>query len=491
MHHLKTKPFFLLLLAAFFGLHGASENYGALTFKETFLTSLSVALSAACIYLILFVITKKNIFAALITFFICIWYFFFGAFHDFIKATPLLNLMSSYKIILPLLFAATVLWILFLKRKSFLWQKITLYLNVLLIIFCIIDVVSIIFKSVRGIDRQQTLSINYKSVTNKPDVFFLLFDGYPGDRTLKDSFGFDNKNLNDFLKAKDFISLRSSSNYDLTVFSMSSVFNMDYIKGKWHLPNADQKDVQKRMNEIKQANVFNIFSSMGYRIDNNSIFDIQNTPGISDENSFLLGHSVLLTDKIFINRLNRDIGASLPEWLVKKMPFLRDQSFYRHRNDNQNVEAHLMRIAGEKFSSPLFSYSHFLMPHGPYYFDSSGKETSFEKMNGEESWADKEAFIAYLKYTNSVIEKMVSVLGKSKPAAIIIIKSDHGFRYYNSEIPFQEARFNNITHVYFPDKNYGDTSAHITDVNFFRYLFNTQFKTTLPYLKDTAIHIQF
>jgi hypothetical protein len=491
MQLLKKIPFFLILLAAFFCLHGAAENYGAISVEETLLTGLSVAGSIGFLFVIILFITRKTLFAALITFFISLWYFFFGAFHDPIKSTPVLNLISSYTIVIPLLFIATFLWIVLLKRNPNLWQKLCLYLNVLLIIYCVIDAVKISFRSFRTTNENVTLAFNYEAVKNKPDVFFLLFDGYPGTKSLIDSFNFDNKPFLDFLTKNNFVYIPGSSNYDLTVFSMSSLFNMDYIKGEWHLPNADQKDVQKRMNEIKQASVFKIFSGMGYTVDNNSIFDIQNAPGISDENSFLLGHSVLLTDKIFINRFNRDIGASLPQWLVKKMPFLRDQSFYRHRNDNAAVEDHLLKTATQKNIKPIFSYSHFLMPHGPYFYDSTGIETEYKKMNAEASWANKNDFISYLKYSNSVAEKVISALRKNKPNGIIIIKSDHGFRYYNSAIPFQPARFDNITWIFFPDKHYGNTTRPLTDVNFFPYLFNNHFNNRLPFSKDSAIHIEF
>jgi hypothetical protein len=491
MQKLKTIPFFLVLLALFFCLHGSAENFGSLTVKEVVLTGLSVLGVTLVLFGIIYLFSRKYLFAALITFFIALWYFFFGAIHDFIKSYSLLSFFKSYSVILPALLLATILWIIFLKRKPNLWQKLTLYLNILLLIYCVLDLSKIGYLAASKQKPTFPDTFNYAAVKQKPDVYFLLFDGYPGQKSLKDSFDFDNAQFVNFMDSSGFVSLPITSNYDLTVFSMASALNMDYIKGGWNLPKPDQKDVQKRSNEIKEAAVFSYFLKMGYSIDNNSIFDIQNTPGISDQNSFLLGHSVVLTDKILINRINRDLGASLPEWVTKKVPFLQDQSYYRHRQDNNNIADKLLATAANKSKVPVFSYSHFLLPHGPYYYDSTGKETPFEVMNAHASWEKRPDFISYLKYTNKVGEKMLSALRKSKPNAVIIVMSDHGFRYYNDEIYFQPARFNNICWVYFPDKNYGAAKEKITSVNFYRYLFNNQFGQNMKYLRDTCIALNY
>lgn len=486
MEILKKHPFFLILIAFFFSFHGVAENYQSITIVEVLQTGFSVLISTLCLFLILYFLFRRYLLAALVALFISIWFFFFGAIQDFLASFPLIAFLKRYIIIIPLLLIATVLWVYFLKKKILVQKRITNYLNVLLIILCVIDLFTIGYLNFSSKKKETNIIFQYDAVKQKPDIYFMLFDGYPGKRSLSDSFNFDNRELYDYFVKENFISLKISANYDLTHFSMSSMLNMRYVPLGYSLPEPVQKDFQARQTEIKEAEVFSIFEKLGYKIINNSIFDVKNVPGISDENSFLLGHSVLLTDKILINRLNRDIGTSIPENVIKKIPFLNDQSFYRHREDNLKVEQQLLGNL-EKRETAVFCYSHFLMPHGPYFYDSTSKEVPLRMIKSSYSWEDKNAFICYLKYTNKVAKKMIDAIKEKKPDAIIIMMSDHGFRSYKSEEIFQEARFNNICSVYFPNSYYGKFMDSITNINFFPYLFNTQFNQKLPYLKDTLI----
>ncbi len=486
MKIIKEHPIFLILIALFFCFHGVAENFQSVTTIEVFQTGISILIAILCLFLTLFFLFKRYLFAALVSLFIAVWFFFFGAIHDFLASITFIAFLKKYIIVIPLLLASTILWGYFLKKKPLVQKPITFYLNALLIIFCFIDLLTIGYLNFSQKKIISNVIFNYEAVKYKPDIYFLLFDGYPGQRSLSDSFNFDNRELHDYFVKENFISLKISANYDLTHFSMSSMLNMRYVPLGYSLPEPVLKDFQTRQSEIKEAEVFSIFEKLGYKIINNSIFDVKNVPGISDENSFLLGHSVLLTDKILINRLNRDIGTSIPENVIKKIPFLNDQSFYRHREDNLKVEQQLLGNL-EKRETPVFCYSHFLMPHGPYFYDSTSKEVPLRMIKFSNSWEDKNAFISYLKYTNKIAKKIIDAIKEKKPDAIIIMMSDHGFRSYKSEEIFQEARFNNICSVYFPDKYYGKFMDSMTNINFFPYLFNTQFNQKLPYLKDTLI----
>ena len=115
---------------------------------------------------------------------------------------------------------------------------------------------------------------------------------------------------------------------------------------------------------------------------------------------------------------------------------------------------------------------------------------SIERISGENAWDNKDDFISYLQYTNNNVEGLITSVRKNNPNAIVILKSDHGFRNYLDSNSFHSFRFNNIAWVNFPNKYYGDTSTALSDVNFFRYLFKTQFNLITPYLKDTFIHVK-
>ena len=139
MKLLKKIPFFLFLLVSFFCLHGSVENYGYLNVKEVLWGAAVIILCITLLYTLVWVITKNVLFASLITFFISLWYMFFGAIHDLFKTTSFLHFLQSYSVLIPVLIVVNVAVIWWLKQSKPLHQKLTLYLNILFLLFCISD----------------------------------------------------------------------------------------------------------------------------------------------------------------------------------------------------------------------------------------------------------------------------------------------------------------------------------------------------------------
>ena len=125
------------------------------------------------------------------------------------------------------------------------------------------------------------------------------------------------------------------------------------------------------------------------------------------------------------------------------------------------------------------------MPHEPYYTDSLGNfldRTLAAKSNNEM------LFINYIKYTNTIINKIATHLYAKDPNAIVIIMSDHGYREYTKEADLP-LKFNNFLAVHFPDSNYTNISKMKSTTNLFRIILNQFFDQTLPPLADSCITI--
>ncbi len=481
MQILKKIPFFLLFLVVFFCLHGWVENYGSISSKEIALIGLSISLT-----IFIFLFNRNYILSSLIAFYLAVWYLFFGAIQDAIKSINVFAFLGKYSVLLPLIFISLFLFIWLLKKNKQSWYKLVLFLNALFIIYTVYDSIAMIAVSSKNGTKQIDLALDYSKIIQKPNVYYLLFDGYPGTKELIDSFNFDNRQFNDFLTTNEFKSLPIRANYDMTQYSMSSILNLTYINPTLSLEAPSQKELQKRQDEIKNALIFDVFEKMGYELKNNSIFDIHDLPGISNQNNFLLSHGMLLTDKIFINRLDRDLGLSVPIKYLKYFPFLQNKSMYRHRTDNIKAEKTLLKIVDGVKSLPVFNYTHFLMPHEPFYFDSLGTQRNLINEKDRSYQQEKDDFVSYLKYCNKLIEKLALYIKKKDTNSIIIIMSDHGLRSVKGHIYDKSTRLNNIAVIYFPNKMYGNFPDSITNVNFFRYLLNTQFSQQLPYLKDST-----
>ena len=491
MQFFKKQPIFLLLFVIFFCLHGYAENIGAIKLIDIGKVALAITVFIIVLFFTIYFLKKNILFSALATVFIATWFFFFGALHDFVKAYSWLYLIKPYSIFLPILITFTLLWIYLLHKKIISVHKLTLFLNVLFVCYCIIDISNILLSTKIKPSGYLPLNFNNASITNKPNIFLILADGYPGQKSLRDSFQFENNLFTNFLQAQSFSIINTTANYNLTTFSMASLLNMTYVKNDYNANAVSQKIHQVRYKDINNATIFKLAKNMGYSLHNNSIFNVDNVSSTALDNNFVLGNSMLLTDKILINRLNKEVGMALPMLVQKYVPFVRDQSPLAHRNYNERAISNLQKIAEAKFDEkPKFCYTHLIMPHGPYYYDSLGNQNNYKEITAPFAWMDKTKFLAYLKYTNSLLKNILLDIKTKQPNAIIILLSDHGFREYNNDnYTFQPSHFNNFCAIYSPTNQSQYQNKTLTNVNFFRLLLNVEFNQTLPYLSDSIINV--
>lgn len=488
---LKNYPLFPYLLILFFCLHGSVENYGYLKLDEVLILFLSIFIIVLLGVFLCYFFLKDFLSASLIVFFIEVWYLFFGSFHDLMKEKTWLLFFSRYLILIPFLFALTLIWIILVYKRKFNLVKIGLYLNILLMIYCFVDATIISFKLAKFDTPKIPNTSNFDpgKLKAKPNVYFLLFDEYPGYKSLKDSFDFSNDKLYDSLKSMGFAILPTFANYNFTTYSMSSILNMGYISQFNFSTRVKEKEFQKRLDEIKNAQVFSIFKSMGYNIKNFSAFDLKDNPAIGINSSHLLIHKRLITDKIFHNRLIRDVGSGL---IVGKfsIPAMKSDYFYENKKNNRIFENKLTEYISQNKIDPHFVYAHFFMPHGPIFFDSLGNNLSQNIVFNEDSFSDKKLFLDYLKYVNTKIMKLVNLINEKDKSAIVVIMSDHGYRGYKTVNDFKPY-FDNICAVKFPQKNESAlNNEKMSNVNFFRYLFNSQFNQQFHYLQDSSIMLK-
>jgi hypothetical protein len=485
MKPLKNKPWFLFLLVLFFIVHGAVENFGFIYFGEVIKIGLTILAVVLVFFFITKLIVRNTLYAALVVFFISGWLLFFGAIFDWVKSVKFLSLLHSYSIFVPFMLLTFVVFILFISKRTALQNQLCFYLNVLLLIYCVYDLSVLTFKSTTN-KTITTRNINFDTslVKTKPNIYLLLFDGYPGYKSLQDSFAFANDSLYHFLEQKEFKILPVFSNYNMTYYSMSSMLNMQYIDKPYApLANTAEND-QERIKEIKNAQVVKELKAIGYHFTNYSIFDIADQPSVKG-NSFVVSQATLLTNKIFFNKILKDIGWHFI-YGKYRLPFI--EKLYRgDERNNQFLEEKLLK--NEMAASPKFVYAHLLMPHPPYFCDSMGNKLPSALVFDPRQQANKSLFLSYLKYSNKKMEAMVNAITQADPAAIIIVMSDHGYRDYNIGDRIEPLHFNNICAVRLPISNYA-VQPPLSNVNLFPYIFNAAFNQKIPYLADSSIFLR-
>jgi hypothetical protein len=482
-------PLYLFLLPVFFVLHGFAENFGFIDIKEAGLLLLSYLFLTLSIAGFSYFFFRNWNRASLITTFWISFFFFFGAIHDFMKQHSPIHLFTRYSFLLVAALSILFILFIFFKRSTKPFQRFSIYLNALFLIYILIDLGVIFWKITRKNDnRLSTYGFarqnQYKvcDTCSKPDIYFLLYDEYGSSLSLKEQYNFNN-DLDSFLIDRKFsVQTKSRSNYNFTAFSMSATLNMSFIEGIKNTKAVTADDYANCNLLIRDNEVIKFLDAHGYDIVNYSVFDLAGHPAMVEQ-SFLPLKTKLISDRTLFAHLNKDIG-----WLlITRWPFrlFSSNHYMKHKENNKSFQQLVVDASNEKLKRPRFIYTHFYMPHPPYFFDRHGNTKDEAVVYHEFKTNPPASYLEYVIYVNSEIKKLITSIQQNSPSAVIVILSDHGYRELKSvNYP---TFFKNMNAVYFPDKDYTTIYDSITNVNEFRVILNKYFRQSFPLLKDSTI----
>jgi hypothetical protein len=496
------------LLPVFFVLHNYNQYYGLVSFPVAIKVFVQIFIGFLFFFFLLLLFVRNLNKSLQITTLIGIIMLFFGVIQDFFRVDLHLQLISRYFVLLPLIFIVTIILIrLILKKKDF--KKSNLYQNAVLIVFIIFEVVMLFdFNRVFFLPKNlltKNTSIRTDSLpipASKPDVYYLVFDSYPGTKFLQEYMDYDNTSFNDSLSKKGFYVIKNpKSNYNRTIFSIASTLNFEYLKDIHTNTSVSPKSYNMAKLTIENAFVPKIFKHYSYSFYNLSIFDIDNSLSMSKESFLVLPEKNVLLYNTLLERLRADLLWHFLEGknampAIQKL-FAKNESELaiqerQKRNYNNTVIDSLLKIPLQKTGKPKFIYAHLYIPHPPFFYDENGKENDFNYVITEESQKNKHLFLSYLKYTNrAILEIMNSIILNSEGNAVIILQSDHGYRDFEGAHNFPETFFKNYSAFYFPDKNYSAVYDTISNINNFPVVFNKYFSTNIPMQPDTIISLPY
>lgn len=488
---IRKYPLYLILLPIFFVLHGFVENMGFIDLKEAGILLLSYLLLTMSIATFSWLFFRNWNRASLITVFWMSFFFFFGALHEFLKKYSPVEFFSRYSFLISAALIILFFLFIFFKRSTKPFQRFSIYLNALFLIYIGTDTGIAFWKLTHT--NNKSLSV-YKfakqneytvcDTCRKPDIYFLLYDEYGGSASLKEQYNFDN-DLDSFLLSKHFsIQSHSRSNYNFTPFSMSSILNMSFIEGIQNTKSITADDYANSTLLIRDNEVIKILDAQGYEIVNYSVFDLAGNPSMVDQ-SFLPLKTKLISDRTLFAHMNKDIG-----WLlITRFPFslFNRNDFLKHKENNEDFQKRIIQLSAENKPKPQFVYAHFYMPHPPYFFNKNGVLKANTVVYDEFKRNPPAAYLEYVTYVNSKIKELVTTIQQNKPGSVIILLSDHGFREKGS-VKYQHF-FRNLNAVYYPDKDYSTLYDSISNVNQFRVVLNKYFHLSFPLLKDSTIFL--
>ena len=482
------RAYYLHLLSVFFVLHGYTENYPIISVKDAGLLLLIYLTAGLVLFGLSWLIIRNRIRAHLFATCLMAIQFFFGAFIDFLRIQFPGSLFSSYTFILPFLMIALITLLLLLRKSSRIFSQLKVYLSVLFLLLIVTDLVLLVYKSLSQDPTPVAATGNIQVCKDcpKPDIYLIIADGYPGLKSLRDNFNMDNTPFLDSLRKRGFHIVDSShSNYNFTPFSVSSMLDMNFltgIKGR----KSDKSDMAVCYTTIKNSHTFRILSAYGYELFNYSIFDFKGQPSLAKP-TFLPSRTSLITAQTFTARMIKEIGFHLVTTLHLEH-FIRFVRMYDLDNNNL-LKKETQQQVRVKSKAPKFVYTHLVMPHYPYYYDSSGQANPYTLLD-DKYRSDKNAFISYLHYSNRQLLGLVDDIRKNADTPpVIILMSDHGFREFPGPVD-PSYYFCNLNTISLPDSNYSRFYTGMSNINQFSTLFNTLFNQQLPLLKDSTSELR-
>lgn len=487
LKRLFSKPLYPILLVIFFFEHALLEIYDP-SLKSTALKLIFIyALIAMILAGLCWLIYKDWRKAALPAFSIMAFNFFYGSFSDWIKKIFHNSFITKLSFILGVTMILLVLLFIYLKRTNRKLIRLTQYLNLLFSLLIIIDGIYLVPKLFFDGNRHELKKFRMSSnlgtcdSCKRPDIYFIVTDEYAGKNELKDLFAFDNSSFEQQLTQRGFHVVNNSiSNYNATVYSISSVLNMEYIQGKY-LKNpmkVNHRDMLACRDRINHNNVLTYLRGYDYEVYNHSFFELDGKKK-AVKNLFYYSNAQLLTGQTFLQRFIRNAGARFAS--KKKLEAIKKNELL----NDITIDSLCRQTVLLKSDQPKFVYAHFNRPHHPYYFDSAGMARPLEQLNDVLSM-DKKAYIQYLLYANKKLLDLVDFIrSHSKEPPVIILMSDHGFRQLDPSVD-KKYLFMNLNAVYLPDSNYNGFYNGMSAVNEFRVVINTIFHQQLVMVKDST-----
>ncbi len=232
------------------------------------------------------------------------------------------------------------------------------------------------------------------------DIYFLVFDRYGGQETLRRKFQLDNADFLDQLRLRGFgVSPESCSSYPRSILSICSTLNLSYLPEDSHSDSYYSRMIDNHL-------VGRSLKKLGYEYHHLGNWY---QPFRTNRNATQVYSKSLLP-------------SEYADTLYAKTPLskiVRGKSKYDLVMDKFEQVAKIAKI-----EAPTFVYAHFLVPHPPYVLERDGSKIAWSKTRYGDP---KEGYAKQLEGTNKLILEMVDkILEDSEQVPIILLQADEG-----------------------------------------------------------------
>ena len=407
---------------------------------------------------------------------------------------------SLFSTTLGFVITGSVLWFAFarLRRIKIKFQNFIVLLGITgLLIFGYVTIIFLkMISRIPWAGYQQSVSEarNYSvgeltSPVNKPDIYYIVLDGYARADILHEMFDFNNSDFINYLQNKGFIIPSSNhSNYPATPLSISSTLNMEYIQTL--VPSLDKNYQRWLMSPfIDHSRVRSLLESQGYQtISISTNWTITDNP---TTDRYFHPRPVMLSD--FEGFVLDETPLQLLEPILGTVASLPNADSHREIiRYNFDTLTDLPNLPG-----PKFVFAHIISPHPPFVSDKNGnpigQQYNFTFQDANEFPGSLEEYptryVDQVQFVNDHVRKIVdAIIAHSQTPPIIILQADHGSGMLTDlASPANTCireRFSPFAAYFLPGIDKDVIPSDISNVNIFRIIFNQYFHTNLPLLKN-------
>lgn len=247
--------------------------------------------------------------------------------------------------------------------------------------------------------------------SDRPDIYFLVFDRYARADQLAAVYDFDNTSFTAALRERGFqVSDNAYSAYQRTAHSLASTLNFDYLPVAEGIVSNDWVPLYEA---LRAPRLYDALAAEGYTIVNmGSWWEPTRTSPTADRNVSYLAVPETLRPMVEGSAIMRGLGRL---GLTVLDPRERQCARIKHKFDTIDELA--------SAAEPVFVFAHFLVPHPPYVIDADGVCKSADEAI---AMSRRDNYIAQLEYTNAAVLRLVDTLIESNPQSVIILQADEG-----------------------------------------------------------------
>jgi hypothetical protein len=369
-------------------------------------------------------------------------------------------------------------------------DKLTTLFSIVGTVLLIMPVITIVLHKAHGPSHHtvpsDTSNLQLSLPEEPPDIYYIILDTYPSASTLEEEFGFDNSEFVNHLAGKGFyVAPESHANYFITLHSLSSSLNMNYLDVLMAEIGRTTVDDGQLMTMLQDYRVWRLLKTSGYEFINiGSWWEVTRENKYADVNINYGGELSEFSRLALKTSAIEPMGEILGLWGDER----------RIQYERVKYEFDMLSRIPER-EGPTFVFAHFIVPHGDYVFQSNGDFLSAQEADRR---SEESKYLDQLAAVNRLVEPCIDhLIAASDVPPMIILQGDHGpspdledeLGWMVAPSDFDLSVKSGILNAYYlPSVDQGALYPSITPVNSFRLVFNLYFGTDLELLADKSYY---